>query len=165
MNPSVSSVVKPVQRSFDLGLKTGRPTLSVNAAMSILDQDEDAVGNLIELGFIAIAVDIRSPKSQKKEVRIFADSLRAYLAGEHLSGTVERSIDVALKSLFKHSRPHVRGVEIRRALNCSSQHVLDLLKEGCFTEVPNVQRKTPKTSPTIYRSSVITFLKSRREPQ
>lgn len=175
MNPSVSSVpsvVKPVQRSFDLELRTGRPTLSVNAAMSILDRNEDDILNLIELGYLPCAVDIRSPSSTKKEIRIFADSIRSYMRGDHLNGVaadVSRRkpdpFDQALATLFKHSRPTVRGVEISRALNCSSQHTLDLLREGCFSGeflAWHPQPEKLRLSPIVDRKTVIAFLKSRR---
>jgi hypothetical protein len=156
-----------VQRQFDLGLATGRPMHSVNSAMAILDQDEDAVLNLIELGFLAFAFDIRSPKSSKREPRILTESIRSYLRGDHLRAVVDKSdaaLDQALKQLFKHSRPTVRGTEIRRAFNCSSQHILDLVAEDCLKRDEKVKLKTVKSSPAIYRSSVISFLKSRRLP-
>lgn len=177
MSSSASSVtsVTPVQRAFDLGLATGRPMFSFNAAMGLLDRDEKDVENLIEFGLLQFAFDISSPSADKKEIRILTESLRAYRRGDHLNkptGLESRdseipSLDSVLNSLWKHKRPKLRGSEVYRALNCSSKHFLDLGREGCFGQDIELATKTAsgqKISPFVSRAAVIDFLKSRRLP-
>lgn len=174
---SVSSVVAPgsaphasvLQRRLDFpDLKTGRPFMSINAVMGWLDKDEDTIKYLYEDGLLRFAFNIASPRAQKAEVRILTECVRAYIRMDHLNllsvPRAQDDLDAVLKTIFPHSRATVRGTEIRRALNCSSQHILDLDSEGCLKRDEKVKLRTPKSSPSYHRSSVINFLKSRRLP-
>lgn len=161
----------PVQRAFDLGLATGRPFFSINAVMGLLNQEEDDILNLIELGRLEYAFDIRSAGAAKREPRVLAQSVTHYLKWRASGAQGEcpslgKSLDQILRDLWPHQKPTLRISEIYRCWNCSSQHVLTLWREGHFGPTPDLRPLTSaqRTSPVVPRPLVINFLKSRRLP-
>lgn len=145
-----------VQRSFDLAIPDARLLVSIDVASSCLNRDHQDIIDLIELGSLEYAWNIAVPGSRVIERRIHRDSLRCYQL--HLRDARTEADYYA--SLFQHSRPTLRLSELYRVLNCSSQHALQLRRDGCFG--PATAAVTSGISPAVRRDAVIAFLKKRR---
>ena len=142
-----------------------RPLVPVAVAMVLADRGEDYVLAAIETGAIGFAWDIRGRAAAAREIRMWRDSLLAWLANpvmERAAGPVRLQDDRAiLGSLFLHSRPELRGTELQRMFSCGHSHVINLIKDGLLTATTKAG-SGPRGSPRITRASVINFLSSRR---
>lgn len=167
-----------IQREFDLKLPAGQPLVRLTTVMDLLNCNEDAVLNLIELRLVKWAFNIGQKNAKRREVRIWRESMLEYLrnaeCGTRSAEWVDndrRPFEVQLNEVVSrilpkitpggHSvtRPTIRGREISRRLACSPQHVLDLMREGALTE--SSIEVGPKISPFILHASCVDFLKTR----
>lgn len=134
-----------------------RPLVPIEAAMVMLDRDEDEILHAVESGVLGWAWDIATPGSERREIRIWRDSLLSLLAGErepvrewpHVQAMILPPGDIktpALCRLLSCGRTHVH------AIASSSLHVV----RG--PEAPS----GPRAYSIVSRSSVAEFLHSRR---
>lgn len=142
-----------------LTLPTERPLIPVEAAMVLLDRDEDEVLGAVESGTLAWAWDIRREGADRRELRIWRDSLLELLSGTR--GTAKMEAGQVLASMLP-PRP-IRTTELQRFWSCSSTHVTHLLEDGQLTAVAAREAGSgPNSFTRIELSSIRTFLTARR---
>lgn len=144
-------------------VKFVRPTLHLSAAVGLLDRDEGEVIELIELGSIQWAWNVSGDNKRHREVRLLAASVCDFSQGRK----VDRTFEQVLGLLFKHHRPTLRASEVRRALCCSSRHVLSLIRGGCFGAAARAgfrRQVGQRVSPSLPREAVVAWLEKRRLP-
>jgi hypothetical protein len=140
-------------------LPAARPLIPVEVAMVLLDRDEDEVLAAIESGVLGWAWNIGCPTAERRELRIWRDSLLALLNGQ---ANPETDLTKILRGVLPN-RP-VRSTELQRFFSCSSTHVTHLLRDGCLTAAGRRQREDgPNSFTRITRDSVLKFLTERRE--
>lgn len=158
------------QIDLPLAIPAMRPLLPVEAVMVLADCDEDYVLTLIDLGFL-VAFDIRSSGAERRELRIWRESLIWFL--EHRS-QLDLTIKVqsskvrvptheeALIHLFPHARERLRSPEVQRLFSCSQTHVAQLLADSLL-DAENESRPGPNGYVWILRTSISAFLTRRIE--
>ena len=164
------------QPSFaGLTLPAARPLIPVEVAMVLLDRDEDEVLAAIESGVLGWAWNIGCPNAERRELRIWRDSLLALLEGrrQETGGPEGRSQEdskeqkpLSLEEILRGVLPNrpVRSTELQRFFSCSSTHITHLLRDGCLTAAGRRQRDDgPNSFTRITRDSVVKFLTDRRE--
>lgn len=161
-----------IQRQFDLQVSAGRPLMSVWAVVGVLDRSEDDVLNLVECGWLRWAWDIRGKGAEKATLRISAQSVvdysnntqRFHRALPTESRRTRIDLETVVQNLLPHSRPDFRATEIMKLLNCSSQHVQNLIADRLL--IPSlVQDPRPRGSKLLTRLSVTQFLIRRAFPE
>ena len=150
----------PLQRHFDLHLPTGRPLVPMEAAMVLVNRDADDVLNLIACAKIEWAFDIRTEKSERREVRILGDSLMRYLGGENGTRDVDNWDYVVNLVLPGPSEIFIKSKNLARRFGCESQHMINLIREQTIEAA--MYPAGGKQSPVVTRESVVRFLKARR---
>jgi hypothetical protein len=165
----LSSPAKPIQREFDLKLPSNRPLLPMKAAICFLDRDEKQIMNLIDLGLLMWAFDIRRRDSvERREVRIWRKSLIDYAQGIvpqdgwrnlRAQPNTKDEWNEVVKGILP-GKATLRGYEIARVFTCSKMHVIRLADDGDL--VRSQPATKPKESPYIKRESIVTFLSARR---
>ncbi len=160
-------MLKTAQPEFDLQLPAGRPLIPIEAVMVLADRDEDDVLNLIDIGMLRWAFDIATPGTDRRELRIFRESLIDYLRGDtaamgrkNQTETVEGIIARILpRPSIVNGYGTIRGTELQRRFSCCQGHVNNLIKTGELSLAPIV---TPqKVSPFVLHFSAAAFLRSR----
>lgn len=165
-----------LQRRFgfaDVG--SGRPLCDIGAAMFLLDRDEDGILHLIEDGQIEYAFDIAAPKADSRELRIWHGSLSRFVAARVVNGlpadqvgadvrsaaSKAITIDQVTHDILPGASAHVTAVQLKRAFNCSSTHVHNLIASGALQELATEGRRKTNTR-RVCRDSSVNFLTSRR---
>lgn len=145
---------------FEQELCPRRPLLTLGTAMGWLDRDEDAITYLAEDGQL-VAINIAREGSRRRELRIWRDSLLAFLL--RAKGHQVQITEFNSAAIIEHHRPTLRATEIKRLLNCSQALVAGLIEDGTLraTNIPEV-RCGPNCSATVDRGSFERFLASRR---
>ena len=165
-----------LQKRFSFAdVGTGRPLCDVKAAMFLLDRDEDGVLHLIEDGQLEFAFNVAMPGADARELRIWSGSIRKYVA----AGIVNRlpadqvddsvraksskisTVDQVVADILPGMGVEITAVALKRAFNCSSTHVHNLIGAGALEEIAHADRKQTNTR-WVARESAIRFLKTRR---
>lgn len=149
----------PVQRQMDLRDPRYRPMAGVNAAMRDLDLTAVEVTALLDGGDL-IGWNIATGEA-RREIRVLTDSLAHYqrTLGSRPYPFEEGKV---LRLILPHDKPALSGVEIQRAFNCDSGHVINLIEAKLLKIVPGTDwQRGPGGSPSVTRTSVIEFLKRR----
>lgn len=161
-NPSqfIPVVNMPItsQLELDLVLPASRPMIPIEVAMTCADRDEDQVLSLIECGKLEWAWDVARHGANRREIRIWRDSLMAFLQGKTGGSAIDAEV---IGRILPHSRPELRASEIRHMFCCSQSHISHLVEDGQLTATTLSQRG-PLGSAKITRQSIITFLLNRR---
>jgi len=123
---------------------------------------------LIDSGQIRWAWDISRPGARRPEVRIWRESLLAFLAREGGAGAEAGADDLALAQVIAAVLPKppaltpraatVGGRELQRRFLCSAGHVAGLIADG---ELCCLGRTGPRGTPAILYQSAFEFLKRR----
>jgi len=143
-----------------------RPTMAVETAKGILDLTEDDVVALVDEGAL-VAWDIRSPGSERRELRILTASVSEYAAARKEDAAVEHASSIrpqaAIQSVLpRHEKPFLTGPEIKRALNCGRQHLINLVDAAVLPQMPGTKyRQGPGGWPVIPRAQFVHFLETR----
>lgn len=165
---------KTVQPQFDLRIPAGRVLVPIEVVIYWLDRDYEDVLNLITIGSLQWAWDVRCAKNHltgaatdRSEIRIwqkcFLDYGRMAEGGWRTTSESEKEI---YGSVFAKHGERIGGATVIRAAalarrwSVDSQHVARLLAEGSIEAAP--EKLGPKESPAIYCASAIEFLKMRR---
>lgn len=148
------------QLAFDLRLPAGRPLVPIEAVMVLLDRDEDDVMNLIDTGALRCAWNIASPGSERREIRVWRDSVLAYLKGQPTNAKEEINLRAIIKGFLPaptllQGWSTIRGVEIARRLSCSQWLVGNLITTG---ELHIAFPVADKVSPYVQHNSLVEFL-------
>ena len=166
-------------RQTNMDLRDARyvlPVMPVATAKGVLSLTEEEIVELIDEGNLA-AWDIRSEASARPEYRILTNAVRHYADQRNaelgrLAGVFEPETAISLVLSFldaPHSPPlhstlvpFYTGAEIKRALNCCRQHLIDLVTEDALPQMPNTHfRRGPGGWPVIARASFQNFLERR----
>jgi hypothetical protein len=128
----------------------------------------DDVLRLIDSRQIQWAWDISRRKARRPEIRIWRESVLAYLARENGGGPAGPPEDPGLAQVIEAILPRpavltrraatLRGCELQRRLLCSPSHVAGLIADG---ELCCVGGTAPRKSPVILYQSVFEFLSRR----
>jgi hypothetical protein len=141
-----------------LELPAARPLVPLEACMFLLDEHEDRIIASIEDGTLSLAWDIASPGSQRREVRVWRDSLLAVMRRERGPATAE------VRPIIEAMLPgrDLLHREVQRLLSCSGTHVSELLNlEALLPAGPRPTRSSPMHFTRVLRVSVVTFLERR----
>jgi len=140
--------------------KHPRPLGDLNATMRDLDLDSDAVRALVDEGKL-VAFDIAAGRAARSELRVLTKSIEHY---QTTGGAQPLDLDWPgiVRLVLPTDKLFVRGIEVRRALNCDRGHVENLILAGCLAVVKK-PKKGPGGSPIITRESVEAFLKDRMQ--
>lgn len=143
-----------------------RPTMTVDAAKGVLDCTEDDIVAMIDERYALVAWNIATPGANRRELRILTASVSEYLRDNPDHSECYHSMicpsDAISHVLPKHEKPFVTGIEIQRALNCSSTHVIRLIESKSLALVPGSNYQPgPGGSPCITRESFTAFLNTR----
>ena len=165
------------QFNFDLRISARRPLVPIEAVMVLADQDEDDVLNLVERGLIRYAWNIATPGAERREIRVWRDSLIEYLRnGEDANSAIgdRRSAisgkEKPLRTIIESFLPKpslinncktIRGVEVARRLSCGPSHITNLLDAG---QLRIAFPAAIKVSPYIDHESLVEFLLARELP-
>lgn len=147
----------PLQPYLSFDLPVSRPLIPLEAAMVMLDRDEDQVLYLIEAGGLTFAWDIRSQDAERREVRVWRDCIRAHVNGDPQPELPE---DQVINSFLPHTA-EVRSTQLRRIFTASQGHVQNLINQGLVCGL-NEACTGPNGYVRVERGSIINFLRSRR---
>jgi hypothetical protein len=143
-----------------------RPLVDVPTAMALIEvASQERLMALIEDGSLRWAFDISCSSVTRREVRILAESINDFLAGEshrELSEAEEFARMLAL--IFPvEPGPDIRSVELERVLSVSQTHIKSLMASGHLIAVNgSVPRVGRLGSVRIQFPSVVELLKRRR---
>lgn len=140
-----------------LTLPSSRPLIPIEAAMVILDRNEDEVLAAVESGALAWAWDIRRAGSERREIRIWRDSIL-----DVIGGTQNQKGAPTVYAGMIPPRP-IRTPELQRAWSCSSSHLSHLIEDGLLrTVAPRASASGPNAFARIPPLAIREFLESRR---
>lgn len=126
--------------------------------MVLLDRSEDEVLHAIEGGALAWAWDIRSPGAERRELRVWRDSVLAVMRGQRDPETTE---DKVMASILPAR--DIRSPELQRLWSCSSTHIHTLMDAGQIaTAAAPAAARGPASYAVITRASAAAFLRLRR---
>lgn len=150
--------------SFAVPIKIKTPLVSLRVCAAVLGMSENAVLHLIEDGTLQWAWDFRRKNANRSFIFILTLSLQEYQEsreiGKKLTSHYPDDWDSVIKIILPHEKLIIKGSEIVRRFSISSQHMMNLVKDGLL-EVLN-KRRCRTNTPLIPRESVIRFLKDRR---
>jgi hypothetical protein len=129
--------------------------------MSLIDENEDKVLQLIEDGQLAWAFSMAlDPKpGRNRELRILPAAVSAYLRGQ----TCELEWADVLRLLLPHNEPVILSKDIYRVLNACSTHLYALARRKLIVPC-STWRRGPGGGGRFTTKSFIEFLKARRFP-
>jgi hypothetical protein len=147
-----------------------RPLVNLLTAVAALDRTEDEVMGLVDEGKIAYAFNFASPDSQRRTVRILAQSIADFQNGKIATATSDaEQFNQAVRLIFPGvtTKPggfqSVRMVTIYRRLSLDHNHVANLCRSGEMRLVKGAKfRGGPNGSPEVEFNSVVQFLQRRR---
>lgn len=173
MPPSASSVKSvALPASALLAVPPFRPTLGMDGAKHLLDLSEDEVISLIDQGLLSHAWNIGL--GARREIRLLRRCIDAYAAwcanprtgrrGLPDTGSIANDAVIHLSLLPPgHDKPFLTNGQIQRALNCVSDHVLNLIAAKELAQLPDTKfGRGPAGSALVTLASFQQFLKSRR---
>ncbi|MFO1461249.1 MAG: hypothetical protein U1G08_17835 [Verrucomicrobiota bacterium] len=140
-----------------LTLPSSRPLIPIEAAMVLLDRNEDEVLAAVESGALAWAWDIRRSGAERREIRIWRDSILDVINGSQ----TRTESPVVYRSMIP-PRP-MRTPELQRAWSCSSSHLSHLIGDGLLRAIaPRASSSGPNAFARIPPATIREFLESRR---
>jgi hypothetical protein len=127
--------------------------------MSLIDENEDKVPQLIEDGQLAWAFDVAlDPKrGSRRDLRVLPAAVSAYLHGE----TCLLEWPDVLKLLLPHDEPELLSKDIYRVLNVCSTHLYALARRKLIVPCSTWRRGRGGCG-RFTTKSFINFLKERR---
>lgn len=125
--------------------------------MVLLDRNEDEVLAGVESGALSWAWDIRRAGSERREIRIWRDSIL-----DVIRETKTRKESPAIYCDMIPPRP-MRTTELQRAWSCSCTHLSHLIEDGLLrTVAPRASASGPNAFARIPPLAIREFLESRR---
>jgi hypothetical protein len=140
-------------------IPAARPLVPVEAAMVILDRDEDEILHAIESGSLGWAWDIAAPSAERRELRIWRDSILTLAASQMEEANLDPERVIA-RVLPPND---LRSPQVQRLCSCSGTHIHALMEAGVFEVIqPPAAPSGPRSYSILSRDSVARFLRSRR---
>lgn len=140
-----------------------RPLMTISAVCGILDRNQESVLQLIEEGELLFAFNIAAAETRHRIPRILWESIDDFLAGRKREFSSEGEAWAHVAPLIFPEKEQITTRDVMRALNCSRQHAIDLIREKTFVLAPGSHcRRGPGGSPKIETASLAAWLKSRR---
>jgi hypothetical protein len=147
------------------------PTMPIATAKGILQLTEEEIVELIDEGGLA-AWDIASEGAARNEYRLLTKAVSHYahpdnkvlgrLAGVFDPETAIGQVIGWLDAAHSAPRPFFDGREIKRALNCGRQHLIDLVTERDIPQMDGTKfRRGPGGWPVVARAAFQMFLRAR----
>lgn len=149
-------MINNLQLEFRLRLPACRPLIPLECVMVLANLHEDSVLAEIEAGGIAWAWDIRARDAERREIRVWRQSLLKLLGDSQAS-----EIEDPLMAIFPPARGGFSTGELQRLCSCSATHIYSLAATEKFHLVRG-PRRGPNGAMEISRESLITFLQARR---
>lgn len=152
-------------------------TLDLAGARQRLRCDDGDVECLLEQGALAWVWNIATPGADKRALRFLVSELVAIerLAADNpalfdrmmfqraQSPSHSRLATGVVRELFGDEKPFVDGTVFRRAFNCDSKHVINLITARVLAVLPNTQwRRGHNGTPAITWASAVRFAEQRR---
>ena len=138
-------------------LRSSRPMLPMGFVKLLLDCTEDKVLAMVECGELAWAWDIRHPKANRREVRVWYLSVICRSEGIAQPSATE---DEVVFSLFPHDERELRAPEVQRMFCASQCHVQHLIDSGALRGTKG--KPGCAGAALVNRGSVLDFLKKRQ---
>lgn len=163
-----------MQLQLPIRIPASRTLLPLEFVQVLLDIDEDQVLSLICSAALEYAWDIASRDADRREIRVWRESVSDYMThddGPRTPARVRVSAShqddgPAYQAVLPSSRPDFRTTELARSWTASSTHIHQLVADGLIQENAEDRRTRPASGPNSYikvtRASVISFLLSRR---
>jgi hypothetical protein len=145
------------QLHLAIQLPVSRPLIPLRAAMVLLDRGEDEVLALIDTGELSWAWDISSQDAERREVRIWRDSVLQFLSRSEEGNQRWTRMDLpapppsrqagtdeeerVLLAILPHSA-EVRSTTLQRLFTASQGHIQNLINAGLLTGLND-----PRTGP------------------
>ena len=153
----------PTQLRLPIDLPISRPLIPMKAAVVLLDRSEDEVLALIDLGELTWAWDISSEAAERREVRIWRESLLCHMQNDAGLRDSHAKLPEAsvLNFLLPHSGEEIRSTHLQRLFTASQGHIQHLIDQKLLHGLND-----PKTGRNGYvrvtRASFLAFMRSRR---
>jgi hypothetical protein len=164
--PDMHQPIDTVQKTQPMRIRFRRPLVDVPTAMALIDvSSQERLMALIEDGSLRWAFDISCSSVTRREVRILAESINDFLAGERHPELSEADEFTRMLALIFPGEPgpDIRSVELERVLSVSQTHIKSLMASGHLIAVKgSVPRVGRLGSVRIQFSSVRELLKRRR---
>jgi hypothetical protein len=146
-----------VQTTLPLAIPAARPLVPLEACMVLLDRDEDELLAGIEEGALEWAWDIRGPEAERREIRVWRQSVLDFASGTR----VTRQHEDVLREILPGAHPR-RTPEIQRLFSASQCHVQHLVEAGLLAAGgPRTAASGPASFTLISRESLCRFLAER----
>lgn len=149
------------QLILPIDLPISRPLIPMKAAVVFLDRSEDEILALIDSGELAWAWDISSEAAERREVRIWRESLLVFLSPGGPSSHSDLDETNVLNFLLPHSGDELRSTHLQRLFTASQGHIQHLIDQKLLHGLND-----PKTGRNGYvrvtRASFLTFMRARR---
>lgn len=104
--------------------------------------------------------NIATEKAKRAERRVLMACVREFKAGKVPARLTKAQ---CLEAILPHAKPFLTGMELQRAFNCSSTHIMNLIAEERLATVNREWHPGRNGSPLITHASVIQFLTATQE--
>lgn len=141
------------QARLALTIAQGTTLVTVDTARAVLGMDADSVAGLCESGALAYAFDLRSASADRREIRIWAQSIESYVRGTQVEGSDWDAIE---SIVGHHTADWIACSRLAQRFVVSRRSIDRWVREGSLYGV--VTGHTLQ----IRRSTVVPFLTSRR---
>jgi len=159
-----ATLPRAIQLRLEVKTQRARPLGDVNSAMRDLDLSAEEVFALVDSGLL-VAFDIAAREDARPTgrrcLRILARSVEKFRESRG-----RKRLDLEWPEIFKTifgraiTHPALTGLEVKRGLNCTRQHVGALSASGGF-KVINEAKPGRGNTPSFTTASVEGWLKSR----
>ena len=140
-----------------------RPMLGMNAAKAVTGFNEDEILAEIFSGKIKWAFNLAAADTERQFVIILTRSLVCFCEPTLTQPETLEGVANAVLPQQSLVTGNLRGTDLQKAFNVTSEHVLNLIRAGRVTESrKSATHQGRGGSPTITRASVVQFLKQRR---
>jgi hypothetical protein len=128
--------------------------------MILMDRSEDEILAAIESGALPFAWHIGSSHADRREIRVWRESLLEFLEGRKPEPIGEGEV---MRRILPQ-QDTIKSTQLQRVLSCSSTLVHQLFEEGCFgaLAVERPKESGPHSALTFQRGRVDAWLRGRR---
>lgn len=141
-------------------------TVDVITVRARLDMDDERIADFVACGRLTVW-NIATRNVEKRELRYLWDDLASPIGSRGTpSEYYNRDARFMAGFLFGEGKTFVDGTDFRRAFNCDSKHVLNLIRAGVLEVLPNTGwHKGRNGTPAIAWKSGVNFVQERRKPE
>jgi hypothetical protein len=141
------------QQSLALPIAQSVQLVSLDTARAALGYDAQTVTDLLEAGRLAFAFNVSAEGADRREIRIWRDSIVAYHEGRTLGHTLAEALEV----IVGHSRAEwIPGTQLGIRLTVSRMTLYRWIRDEIVAGVQT------NHSVRVSRASLLSFLTNRR---